>query len=133
MNLVRHFCHAGRKTNLKYKKPPCSGLSQAVSANCFVQKKSGEPGMTRMLEWREYAPVVSGSNGIELHDDEVEERIRTGGASGRDLYMRHVNQNYDPARNAELFAMLPVDDQAKVRFVEAQLHGVLQRLTTILS
>jgi len=86
-----------------------------------------------MLEWREYAPFVSGSNDIELHDYEVEERIRNGGASGRDLYMVHVNQKYDPAGNAELFAMLPEDDQAQVRFVEAQLDGVLQRLTTILT
>jgi hypothetical protein len=86
-----------------------------------------------MLEWREYAPFVSGRSDIELHDDEVEERIRNGGASGRDLYMVHVSQNYDPARNAELFAMLPEDDQAQVRFIEAQLDGVLQRLTTILT
>jgi hypothetical protein len=47
--------------------------------------------------------------------------------------MMHVNQKYDPARNAELFAMLPEDDQAHVRFIEAQLEGVVQRLTTLLT
>jgi hypothetical protein len=87
----------------------------------------------QMVECPEFAPFLRGSNDIELHDYEVEQRIRNGGAPGRDLYMMHVNQKYDPARNAELFAMLPEDDQAHVRFVEIQLEGVLQRLTTLLT
>jgi hypothetical protein len=86
-----------------------------------------------MVEWREYAAFISGSNDIEFHDYRVEGRIRNGGAPGRDLYMMHVNQKYDPARNAELFAMLPEDDQSHVLFIEAQLDGVLERLTTLLT
>ena len=86
-----------------------------------------------MVEWREFAPFLSGSNDIKLHDNEVEQRIRNGGAPGRDLYMMHASQNYEPARNAELFAMLPERDQTQVRFIEAQLDGVLQRLTTMLT
>jgi hypothetical protein len=86
-----------------------------------------------MVEWREFAPFLSGSDDIKLHDNEVERRIRNGGAPGRNLYMMHANQNYEPTRNAELFAMLPERDQAQVRFIEAQLDGVLQRLTTMLT
>jgi hypothetical protein len=84
-----------------------------------------------MSEWREYGPFVSVINDMQLRDCEVEERIRNGGPSGRDLYMTRANHN--PARKSDLFAMLPEDDQAHVSFVEAQLEGVLQRLTTILT
>jgi hypothetical protein len=85
-----------------------------------------------MSEWRgEYGPFVSVINDMQLRDCEVEERIRNGGPSARDLYMTRANHN--PARKSDLFAMLPEDDQAHVSFVEAQLEGVLQRLTTILT
>jgi hypothetical protein len=84
-----------------------------------------------MSEWREYAPFVSVINDMQLRDCEVEERIRNGGASGRDLYLTRANHN--PRCKADLFAMLPEDDQAQVSFIEAQIQGVLQRLTTILT
>ena len=84
-----------------------------------------------MSQWREYAPFVSVINDMQLRDCEVEERIRNGGSSARDLYLTRAN--HFPARKADLFAMLPEDDQAHVSVIEAQIEGVLQRLTTILT
>jgi hypothetical protein len=84
-----------------------------------------------MSQWREYAPFVSVINDMQLRDCEVEERIRNGGSSARDLYLTRAN--HFPARKADLFAMLPEDDQAHVSVIEAQIEGVLQRLTAILT